>query len=100
MDKIDGFLPAVCTQAEVNYAGGQKFATFYDGQPVKITLSLSFQEIRVLTRTNYEQISAYKNDSLQTPNLSRGKDSLTDVSNLSESLSLLGIDSKKKKEGN
>jgi len=99
-DKIDGFLPAVCTQAEVNYAGGQKFATFYDGQPVKITLSLSFQEIRVLTRTNYEQISAYKNDNLQTPNLSQGKDSLTEVSNLSDSLSLLGIDSKKKKDGN
>lgn len=58
-DKIDGFLPAVCTSAEVNYTGGQKFATHYDGQPVKVSLSLSFQEIRVMTRSNYEQISAY-----------------------------------------
>ena len=57
-DKIDGFLPAVCTSAEVNYTGGQKFATFYDGQPVKVSLALSFQEIRVMTRSNYEQISA------------------------------------------
>ena len=61
-DKVDGFLPAVCTNAEVNYTGGQKFATHYDGQPVKVDLALSFQEIRVMTRGNYEQIASYTHD--------------------------------------
>lgn len=61
-NKIDGFLPAVCTSAEVNYSGGQKFATHYDGQPVKIGLALSFQEIRVMTRRNYKAISSYLHD--------------------------------------
>ena len=41
-DKIDGFLPAVCTNAQVDYTGGQKFSTFSDGQPVHIQLTLNF----------------------------------------------------------
>lgn len=90
-DKIDGFLPAVCTSAEVNYTGGQKFATFYDGQPVKITLSLSFQEIRVLTRTNYEDIAAVNNDTIQKPNLSQNDDSLVEQSNLQDALTTFGL---------
>lgn len=68
-DKIDGFLPAVCTSAEVNYTGGQKFATHYDGQPVKVSLALSFQEIRVMTRSNYKQISAYENRDVNSANV-------------------------------
>jgi len=56
-DKIDGFLPAVCTNAQVDYTGGQKFSTFADGQPVHIQLTLNFLEIKTLTLGNYESIS-------------------------------------------
>jgi hypothetical protein len=55
--KIDGFLPAVCTNAQVDYTGGQKFSTFADGQPVHIQLTLNFLEIKTLTLGNYESIS-------------------------------------------
>lgn len=79
-DKIDGFLPAVCTSAEVNYTGGQKFATHYDGQPVKVSLSLSFQEIRVMNRSNYKEISAYENDDLTKANLVSPGESILDNS--------------------
>ena len=56
-DKIDGFLPAVCTNAQVDYTGGQKFSTFADGQPVHIQLTLNFLEIKTMTLGNYESIS-------------------------------------------
>ena len=55
--KVDGFLPAVCTNAQVDYTGGQKFSTFADGQPVHIQLTLNFLEIKTLTLGNYESIS-------------------------------------------
>ena len=55
--RIDGFLPAVCTNAQVDYSGGQKFSTFVDGQPVHIQLTLNFLEITALTVGNYESIS-------------------------------------------
>tara|TARA_B100001250_G_C19772904_1_gene778080 strand:+ start:341 stop:1480 length:1140 start_codon:yes stop_codon:yes gene_type:complete len=54
-NKIDGFLPAVCASAQVDYTGGQKFATFDDGQPVKIQLTLNFLEIKAMTLGNYER---------------------------------------------
>lgn len=80
-NKIDGFLPAVCTSAEVNYSGGQKFATHYDGQPVKIGLSLSFQEIRVMTRRNYKQISSYLHDNSGANIIDNTSESLIDSNN-------------------
>ena len=52
--KVDGFLPAVCTNAQVDYTGGQKFSTFADGQPVHIQLTLNFLEIKTMTLGNYE----------------------------------------------
>jgi len=79
--KIDGFLPAVCTSAEVNYSGGQKFATHYDGQPVKITLSLSFQEIRVMTRRNYKEISSFLHDGEGKNIIDNENESLVDGAN-------------------
>ena len=54
--RIDGFLPAVCTNAQVDYTGGQKFSTFSDGQPVHIQLTLNFLEIKTMTLGNYEVI--------------------------------------------
>ena len=56
--KIDGFLPAVCTNAQVDYTGGQKFSTFADGQPVHIQLTLNFLEIKTMTLGNYQAIRA------------------------------------------
>lgn len=79
--KIDGFLPAVCTSAEVNYSGGQKFATHYDGQPVKINLSLSFQEIRVMTRRNYKEISSFLHDGEGANIIDNTNDSIVDANN-------------------
>ena len=50
-------MPAVCTNAQVDYTGGQKFSTFADGQPVHIQLTLNFLEIKTLTLGNYQAIS-------------------------------------------
>jgi len=55
-DNIDGFLPCVCTNAQVDYTGGQKFSTFTDGMPVHIQLTLNFLEIKTMTLGNYEAI--------------------------------------------
>ena len=55
-NKVDGFLPAVCTNAQVDYTGGQKFSTFADGQPVHIQLTLNFLEIKTMTLGNYEKV--------------------------------------------
>jgi len=55
---IDGFLPAVCTNAQVDYSGGQKFSTHQDGMPTKIQLTLNFLEIKIMTLNNYDYIAA------------------------------------------
>tara|TARA_Y100001938_G_C8059604_1_gene416410 strand:+ start:65 stop:1405 length:1341 start_codon:yes stop_codon:yes gene_type:complete len=57
-NNIDGFLPAVCTNAQVDYSGGQKFSTHQDGMPTKIQLTLNFLEIQIMTLNNYDYISA------------------------------------------
>tara|TARA_X000000368_G_C23050592_1_gene721225 strand:+ start:71 stop:1216 length:1146 start_codon:yes stop_codon:yes gene_type:complete len=62
-DKIDGFLPAFCATAQVDYTGGQKFATFDDGQPVKIQMTLNFLEIKAMTLGNYERYVSPLGDS-------------------------------------
>lgn len=78
--KVDGFLPAVCTNAQVDYTGGQKFSTFHDGQPVHIQLTLNFLEIKTLTLGNYEQISNSGNQAYSTDTiLNRQSQNLEDV---------------------
>lgn len=59
-NKVDGFLPAVCSNAQVDYTGGQKFSTFEDGMPAHIQLTLQFLEIKILTQGNYNVIKAEK----------------------------------------
>lgn len=61
-NKVDGFLPAVCSNAQVDYTGGQKFSTFEDGMPVHIQLTLQFLEIKILTQGNYQAIKAESQD--------------------------------------
>jgi len=61
-NKVDGFLPTVLTNAQVDYAGGQKFSTFEDGQPMHVQLTLNFVEIKVMTLGNYDGIKAGTGD--------------------------------------
>jgi hypothetical protein len=61
-NKVDGFLPAVCSNAQVDYTGGQKFSTFEDGMPAHIQLTLQFLEIKILTQGNYNVIKAESQD--------------------------------------
>tara|TARA_B100000287_G_scaffold417902_1_gene454204 strand:+ start:28 stop:1311 length:1284 start_codon:yes stop_codon:yes gene_type:complete len=56
--KVDGFLPAVCTNAQVDYTGGQKFTTYHDGMPVHMQLTLNFLEIKTMSLGNYNAIKS------------------------------------------
>lgn len=56
-DRIDGFLPMVCTAVNVDHFGGGEVAYYRDGQPVKTSVSLEFAEIKILTQETYSQIS-------------------------------------------
>ena len=60
-DRVDGFLPAVCTKCDVDHTGGQKFSVYEDGQPVKSTMTLEFMEIRLMTQNNYQALSPVSN---------------------------------------
>jgi hypothetical protein len=60
-DRVDGFLPAVCTKCDVDHTGGQKFSVYEDGQPVKSTMTLEFMEIRLMTQNNYQTLSPVSN---------------------------------------
>ena len=71
---IDGFLPAVCTNAQVDHTGGLKFSTYENGMPVKTTLTLQFQEIKMLTQSNYREISAIENNSFENETKRLGED--------------------------
>lgn len=69
--KIDGFLPAVLTSCEVDHTGGAKFSTYYDGSPVKTSMTLEFAEIRILTQQNYKAIAAINEDGTGRTNAQR-----------------------------
>jgi len=56
---MDGFLPAVITDASVTYGGGSTLETFSDGTPLEMKLNLSFTEIKVLTQETYQLISPH-----------------------------------------
>ena len=58
--KVDGFLPCVITQCDVDHTGGNKFVTFDDGTPVVQTMTLGIREIRILSQQNYNIIAANK----------------------------------------
>ena len=57
-DNIDYPLVSVCTGVDVNYADGQSFATFNDGMPTSVGLTLNFTETATLTRQKYQQRSS------------------------------------------
>ena len=62
--KVDGFLPAVCTNAQVDYTGGQKFTTYHDGMPVHMQLTLNFLEIKTMSLGNYNAIKSSSVDGI------------------------------------
>jgi len=74
--KIDGFLPMVCSKADIDHTGGQKFSTFVDGQPIKTTLTLEFLEIKILSQENYVSISPFKDE---FENITPGRSQLDDA---------------------
>ena len=57
-DKIDYPLVSVCTGVDVNYSDGQGFATFSDGSPMSVGLTINFTETAQLTREKYKRRSA------------------------------------------
>ena len=52
---LEGFEESVLTGVTVNYGGGQKFAIFNQGSPVKTTLNLQFSETKIITQGNYHK---------------------------------------------
>jgi hypothetical protein len=52
---LEGFEESVLTGVTVNYGGGQKFAIFNQGTPVKTTLNLQFSETKIITQDNYHK---------------------------------------------
>jgi hypothetical protein len=52
---LEGFEESVLTGVTVNYGGGQKFAVFNQGTPVKTTLNLQFSETKIITQGNYHK---------------------------------------------
>lgn len=72
-EKIDGFLPMVCTSVTVDHTNGKKFSTFQDGQPVSSSMTLEFLEIKILTQESYQEISPMGDKNMKSA------DSLLDV---------------------
>jgi len=65
-DQVDGFLPAVISNVQIDYTGGQKFSTHVDGMPMHIQMTLQFMEIRIMSLNNYETFVRAKNTTGET----------------------------------
>ena len=58
-NQIDGFLPMVLTKCDVSHFNNGNNTTFGSGSaPISQKMSLSFQEIKMLTQESYQEISA------------------------------------------
>lgn len=56
-DHVEGFLPMVCTKCDVDHFNNGNNTTFANGAPISQSMSLSFQEIKLLTQESYQEIS-------------------------------------------
>ena len=56
---LDGFLPMVCTDVNVDYFNGNSVAYFKDGTPITTSMKLSFSEIKILSQESYQEISPF-----------------------------------------
>ena len=50
---LNAFKPTALTGMSVNYTGSGTYATYYDGNPVHIKLTLSFSELTAIYRDDY-----------------------------------------------
>jgi len=51
---LNSFLPMALTGLQLSYTGSGAYATYYDGTPVHMQMSLSFQELNPLYAEDYE----------------------------------------------
>ena len=65
---LDGFLPMVCTKCSVDHFNNGNNTTFGNGAPISQTMSLSFQEIKLLTQESYQEISPLGNKKIKSMN--------------------------------
>lgn len=56
-DHVEGFLPMVCTKCDVDHFNNGNNTTFANGAPLSQKMSLTFQEIKLLTQESYQEIS-------------------------------------------
>ena len=68
-DTLDGFLPMVCTDVNVDYFNGNSVAYFKDGTPITTSMKLSFSEIKILSQESYQEISPYGKDLQSMPSM-------------------------------
>jgi len=54
-DYIHKISTCACTKVDVDYGGVGRYAVYYDGRPVAITLNLSFTELEFLTKERIEE---------------------------------------------
>ena len=54
-ETIPRFGPAVCTNVSTNYSPQGLWRTFESGAPVNMLLSLSFQEMEIVTRERLKE---------------------------------------------
>ena len=50
---LNAFKPSALTSMSVNYTGSGTYATYHDGNPVHLNLSLSFRELTPVFREDY-----------------------------------------------
>lgn len=82
-NQIDGFLPMVCTKCDVSHFNHGNNTTFgLNSAPISQKMTLSFQEVKMLTQESYQEISAMYNG--QTSPLSSMKSFVADGENARE----------------
>tara|TARA_B100002019_G_C21247051_1_gene588951 strand:+ start:137 stop:1234 length:1098 start_codon:yes stop_codon:yes gene_type:complete len=52
---LNNFMPMALVETKVNYSGSGTFATFHDGTPTHIKLSLTFKELNPVYREDYDE---------------------------------------------
>ena len=60
---LNSFKPCALTNMSVNYTGAGTYATYGDGTPVNIKLSLTFKEINPIYAEDYDEDNLFGNDS-------------------------------------
>ena len=55
---LNAFKPTALTGMSVNYTGSGTYATYHDGNPVHLKLSLSFSELTAVYRDDYSKVQS------------------------------------------